>query len=590
LYIAENNGATWEISASNSPTEFDEWQQLTVTKTLRADAILCYICVIVLDSPANASIYVDDLALDGPDVAINELKYRVTLTAGTGNATTPTITSIRLDATTVSDTGVGEGTIEAWTNPVSELNPNDTITQDFGGLSRYTAIANLIKITGQDAYIDSEGDFHVLNHRGIVTPAHEWNTDTNGGNLSNFTYELIRDTMANVLTVVGNGQISNDVNLNVRWTMKDAASITAYERIHKIHEEKAIKDLSIVAARCYVLLQQWKNPAEKLNGTLIDGATTDWSLGDTCHITDSTYSTGVSATTGYRITKVIRKYDSSGEETSLEFCNVRTSLEETMATFVDYVMSALGTEQATKISAPVSYPCWLDKNTPGEIPVIIDPHRTVARIILTAFSRQFDSTSKSVTVSSGGGSTSGSGGGQTSSSESGHNHVVELGMHYHSLVVGNGVSGDAVYFTGTALKSDGATGWVNTTNSDLGGPTSQGGSAHSHTVSDHTHSTPDHTHSSTMVFGIYKFGYYAPVQLRVNSPTGTPVAMWGTHGDESSAFTVALMDITSLYSSVGGANKLGNGLGWLYFTSASTGVNNPDGLVKVFANVQVIYQ
>ncbi len=550
----------------------------------------------------NGSQWTGSYIFNGSESVKNKLKYRITLYAQDSNTKSPLITQIRLDAVTESDTGITEGTIEEWSNPVVA---DDTITQGFPNMSRHQAITNLIKITGQDVYIDGTGKAYLVNHRGEGHTIHAWNTDDN---LLNFNYERIREVMANKLTVIGNGQIDTNIGMNVRWSMKDDESIATYGPIEKTVQERNITDLGAVGARCYTLLQQLKNPGEKLTATLIDGDTIDWEIGDAVNITDNTGSTGVSPLTTYRISKTSRKFDGSGETVAIEFSNVKTELEDVIGATVDLINNYIGTEQANSMPTPATAWTDVDKDKPAECLVWIDPHREVKRIILNVFSRKFRATSKSVNAQAGGGSTSGGGTSHTHSVSWGnHTHSVSWGDHSHTYstprhshyanggyVTSTNVSGhthDTYVFT--AILSDilsdqggtSANGGGSSVTSGSGG----GGSTTSGADTSHTHTIYDHTHTSTLVYGIYEFDYYAPIQMRINNPAQTAYAPFGTQGSESNNFSVTGFDITGAYNPSGGAGKLAPGENYIYFTSAAT-TNNPSGLLRLYTEIQIIYK
>ena len=64
LNITEYNGSTWETSESSNPTQYDVWQKLSVTRTLRSNATGCFERLITLPTVSvGECFYIDDVSL-----------------------------------------------------------------------------------------------------------------------------------------------------------------------------------------------------------------------------------------------------------------------------------------------------------------------------------------------------------------------------------------------------------------------------------------------------------------------------------------------------------------------------------------------
>lgn len=262
---------------------------------------------------------------------------------------------------------------------------------------------------------------------------------------------------------------------------------------------------------------------------------------------------------------------------------------------VDQINALGGIEQAMAMPTPATGWSDCDINHPAEVLVWIDPTRTVKRVILNVFSRKFRANSTGAA----------SGGGATSSGGSPHHHTVSWDDHTHGIDMSSwghshrinqmtGGSGSAVNFinggSGALSALDGNfydTVFIGFVGQHATSSAGGGGATTSSDDTQHTHTVPPHTHD--IVYGIYEFGYYAPVKMLLNSPTAPAYGMFGQQGSESTPFTCTGLDVSTAYNSAGGQYMLGPGTNFIYFTPQAT-TNNPMGLLRLYTEVMVIYQ
>lgn len=230
---------------------------------------------------------------------------------------------------------------------------------------------------------------------------------------------------------------------------------------------------------------------------------------------------------------------------------------------VDYINNAIGTAQIGAMPTPSSGWVEADVNEPAECFLWISPNSEPKNIILNIFSRKFRANSKSITVNSGGGSTSG--GGQAHSHWCpAHFHELNTDntVHAHQVRIDSGTSGNVVYFDGSNFRASNGTGGGPSTYS-IGLPafttTESGGGQSSENEATHVHSTPNHVHVSTLVYGLYIFPYLASVTMHLQNPTASAVSIFGKQGDVNNTFSVTGLSLLNLYSPSGGPNKLGPG-------------------------------
>jgi hypothetical protein len=711
----------------------------------------------------GVSQYTGTYTFAGAEATKNKLKYKLTLNAGTGNTSTPQVSQVLLRAATESDTGIVEGAIETWAAPAALMLPDNTITQDFSGLSRFQAIENLMKITGQEGTIDGTGHLYIYNKRcgvnwpeqagdyhfddaskwslsggasilsselklqsadGVAVsmaqctvsgipasdtlcfavrakyadgtgvagtlyvdlqadgydngeqelqvtnasltadyqvfhknnfstgtppanvnvrlftystrpilvdwivvakrPVHIWDTDTM---LTSLTYQRIREAMANAVIVIGSGNITDEVKLYGKYTLQDAGSIFKYGRIEKRIQEKNIADLGALGARAWVILQQLKEPADKLTGSILDPTDSTWQIGDRVCVIDKTGTSGVDTDRIFRISKITRTFNANGGETvNVEFANVSTELESALNAVVDHINNYLNTDQANNVPTPATAWTECDAATPAECLVWIDPTKTVQKIILNVFSRKFRANNQAsvagtaMSSNSGGGNTTNSVGDHThpfstpahahtnyittttvaqscGTANSSHSHTTPAHQHHVSFIMGPGNTDTDGSSSGMSSGGSHAhtlygtnISYVTLTTSELisdAGSTAYGGGSHNHAINSHSHSIPSHSHGIT--FGIYEFGYYAPVTMHINSTAQAANPFFGTQGSEAAPFTCSGLDITSWYNAAGGAGLLGPGQNFIYFKSYAT-TNNPLGLLRLYTQIQVIYK
>lgn len=116
----------------------------------------------------------------------NSLGIRVTLPGSEGDAATTKIYYMKIDAVTASDTGLSEGTIATYNNPVAlrdDIDPSDWVDTDLSEKNRLTAIETLRKLTESastnpsphwDAWIDDSLQFHFVERRGADITNHDY--------------------------------------------------------------------------------------------------------------------------------------------------------------------------------------------------------------------------------------------------------------------------------------------------------------------------------------------------------------------------------------------------------------------------------
>lgn len=161
------------------------------------------------------------------------------------------------------------------------------------------------------------------------------------------------------------------------------------------------------------------------------------------------------------------------------------------------------------------------------------------------------------------------------------NHTHEISSHTHLLphIHGHPPDGQEIrdILSGLSTAGGGAT-----TSGASSEQTTGGGGQYENTSSE------DSGHTHPLEYGIFKFGYFAPVTMHVNSPDIGAYPRFGTQGSETLDFTVTGLDITELYNKEGGVGKLAPGKNFIYFKTSAT-PNNPLGLLRIYTEVLVIY-
>ncbi len=527
---------------------------------------------------------------DMPNVK-NRLRYRLALNAQNGNTVTPIVKSIQLRAVTTSDTGVTEGVIEEYNDPD---NSDDTITLDFADTTRDKAIESLLKITGQEAYIDpGNGQINVLNRRGGAIPR----TFEIGNGVNVLSRKTNRGDMCNALTLIGAGQASAGVEISERRNKKDDDSIELYLRVERIYKEKSINDIGVLDKRAIILLDRLKDPTEEISASITDTRTRDWELGDVARVLDSTGSTGLDSV--LRIVEESRDWGIDGESVKLTYSNTVVTLQEAIEAVAKAIRDIDTLAQPKLEPTPATFQDNADSEHPAKIMFKIDGDREVLDIRMSVYSDAFRAFASSTI--SGGGSTSGSGGDPTSSSDGRHNHTVRVANHKHFEYV-RGTAGAWPLSLGADVKFRTSSGNDKLLTIGDGGlteattETSEYDGTHSHQIKVHDHSTPDHPHD--IDFGIYEYKYdnrlcYAAARCYVNDPTSIiPVAPFGIQGSAEKNIVVTDLSIKSLYDPDGtsGPNVLAPGVNTLYIKPIVDGTRNKKGLLRLYVNIDVRYK
>jgi hypothetical protein len=569
----------------------------------------------------NGSSWQGSVNFTGAEAVKNQLKYKVLMNATTGNTKSPVISSILLNCVTDSDTGITEGTLEAFN---SQVNPDDTLSQSFGDMKRDDVISKVVKVTGQEGYINADGQIFMLNHRGS-TLAKTW---TVGKELKSLRRKPSRDTIINKLTLIGSGQINENSTLVGRSSQKDDASIAQYGPIEGTLNEKDLKDQGVINNRCHVLLQKYKQPQETVEGPLVDGST-DWDMGDAVTVVDASLSTGQNGQ--LRIVQETRSVSKAGEIVQLVFSNVLDNLEQGFNALVSSITNFTNNEQPSQLPTPISLTDNIDKDHPGELLCYIDPKKAtqVEDILISVYSRKFRTTVAVTAAESAHTHTIGNHSHSVSWGDhshgishthgmvhthgipdhhhyvnmSTHNHVSYISNHTHHInwvmgpgdtntdgghstvsSVGSGstrtiddgqvkgyTTGGAETTGASSSSSSGGGGGGSTSSSSGGGQTSSAGSSHVHVLEP----------------GIYEYDKFAPCTLKLNT-NPTPVAVFGTQGSETEAFSCTLLSIKHHYAADGSLD-LKPGMNWVYVCSAAIGANTK-GLLRIIADIRVVYK
>jgi hypothetical protein len=517
----------------------------------------------------------------------NKLKYRLTLYATSTNTETPVVTQVLLKAATESDTGVTEGTLEAWNNP---LLTSDTISYGFGAVkSRYEGIAKIQAITRQDIYVDGQGELSCLNHRGS-TLSRTFNVRLGAtGDIKVLRRREEREPMANCIQVLGSGLEDGGITLIPKSIYEDATSITSYGRIEKKFNAKDINDQAVLNAYTYSLLQRMKDPYVYVEAIIVDLRTRDWNLGDTVTVTDGTLTTGQNG--ALRITDETRNMSTAGEEVSITFSTRDMDDETIVKEFLSQINSFMGLPQASAVLAYAHKQDDCDHDHPMKLHVWIDLNAELKAMDLSVWTEKFRSTSTG--AASGGGSTSGGGSSHSHTvTVDSHTHGFAVPQHSHGVTVQDATSSFPLYSIngGSGIGCSGG-GTITTGNTAIASLTTSGGGSSTPTSSSettHTHTTPAHVHD--LVFGMFEYANAAAVKCFINDPTySTPVAAFGTRGSAAADGTFELINLSLLqyYDPDGsGVGKLGPGSNIVEIVPQADPSNNPEGLLRIEANVR----
>lgn len=521
----------------------------------------------------------------------NRFKYRMTLNSDAETRTkTPYVESAVFINKTDTDTKIKEGVIDEFDSPLSS---DDTLTIDLGRINRDDGIGNIQKLTGQDAWVDSNGRLQVKNNppgRGSELSK----TLLVGKDVSVLNVKRSREPLATALTLVGSGQISDAISIEGTSNMEDDAAIALYGRVEKVVTEKGLSDQGAINLRCYQKLQQLKVPEETVSATAFDGRVVDWEVGDSVLINDPTKTTGI-VNRRLRIAKATRAFGVQGEAVQFEFTNINTDLkagfENAMSRMDDY----MGKKQEGLEPQQVSFVDNCDNTRPVEVLLYIDESRkeAIQDILFFCYSRPFRATSKSASVSDVNTSDGGTSHNHNITFES-HHHSFNLPVHMHLLTPGYGWHSH--YHDGVGAAYPEELSLINGTNGLVGTPSTaesdtsseEGGSTEtSDSGQTHTHNIPAHDHP--IEYGIYDTGYYAPCKMFINDDTfSNPYIPFGMQGSETEAFQVTKMSLLGSYDSEFNA-ALHPGVNFIYIQPQVT-TNNAHGLLRLYIDVRVIYR
>lgn len=147
----------------------------------------------------------------------NSLGVKITFAGSAGDSTTTKIQYIEVECITASDTGISEGTIDAYNNPVAlrtgDIDPGDWVETDLStAKNRLEAAEMLRRLTESassnpsphwDAWIDANLAFHFKERRGAAITGHDYSFAA--GNLRTISHRFIGTELAYQTVAYGAG-------------------------------------------------------------------------------------------------------------------------------------------------------------------------------------------------------------------------------------------------------------------------------------------------------------------------------------------------------------------------------------------------
>lgn len=383
LAIYEKNaaGTDWAISSSNTPGNYDQWELLTVTRSTAADCSGIMGRLYISQDINFVCVYIDDVSLTQDDK--NTLIYKLALNRESATSA-PIIDGVEIHATTASDTGLSEGTLEVY---IPDAGYDATMDKDFGDTNRDDGLASINKVVGMEPSIDiTNGQLSLKTIPVKVSSG----TLTLGTHLTTISSEEDLLPTANAIAYTGSGQISDNINFTHRVNLVDDTSIAAYGRIEKCLKGKDMPTTGMVNNRAYNAMQNVKNPPRTIIASLIDPRTTSVVIGHWYTVNDPTGASGVSSEI-LRLMSESRRVDTSGESCDLTFSTIGynpdpdaqfNNLIRGMEAFRDTAQAANGDEISS-----ISGNC---KNAvPLKLTFYIHEAREVQNIELTANSEKY---------------------------------------------------------------------------------------------------------------------------------------------------------------------------------------------------------
>jgi hypothetical protein len=539
----------------------------------------------------------------------NRFKYKMTLNSDAGHTQTPKIENVLFINTTDSDTGISEGHIDEFNNP---LVADDTIGVDLGRKSRDDCIGDIQKLTAQDMWIDNNGLFQCYNQRGTVTNR----IFAIGKDIMALNVKNSREPMANILTLIGSGQVSQNMSIEVTSNQKDDPSIALYGPIEKTITEKGITNQPTANLRCKQVLRQLCVPQQTVTATVIDSKVNDWEIGDTVYVSDPTGTTGV-LDLPLRVSKETRTYNINGEQVQLEFSNVNNDIKAGFNAIIDRMDDYMNREQAGIEPMQVSFVDNCDASKPCKALLTIDDTRKdqVQDILLYVYSEKFRAFETGAAAESTHTHGIAHTHGISHTHGIGHDHTINVPGHKHAMGQYNwgGFSGVVSDWTVNSSTSGGGvaahthniygitvTGETQDATSNTSGASSQsssGASSQSSSgASSETSTAAGSSHTHPPVFGIYEYpggsggNGYAPCKMYINDDTfTTPFAPFGIQGSYTSAFQVLQLSLLGSYAA-DNSKVLKPGVNWIYIQPIAHSPENPSGLIRIYIDVRIIYK
>lgn len=380
LFGIDVNGNILDDSGGSLINLTASWTEYTFTHTFTNPNIVKTGVALYIYNAGDT--YIDDS--DEEATFNNILAYKLTLNRESLTSA-PIIEGIEIHATTISDIGITEGTIDEYVPPTGY---DSTMAKDFGDTYRDDGISSIYKVVGMEPKINiSTGAISFQ-----TTPAKVASDSLTVGTeliVLSSEYDLL--SAANALTYTGSGQISDNVNFTHRVDLEDATSIAALNlRIEKSLKGKDLPTTGMVNNRAYNTLQTLKDPPNSVTGTLIDAETTLSVIGAWYTVDDPTGASGLSNIV-LRMMSETRKYGTSGEtaDVTLSTVGYNTDIEAQFGNLIKSVETYRDTAQSSNMDDIRSAVGNCTTTLPLGLNFSIDGNRRVMNIELTMNSEKF---------------------------------------------------------------------------------------------------------------------------------------------------------------------------------------------------------
>lgn len=485
--------------------------------------------------------------------SLNSLGVKITFPGSSGDATTTKIHYMKVSCVTASDTGLSEGTIDAYDGPTSlrdDIDPSDWVETDLSEFTRLEAGEKLRKQTESDAavnvsphwdlWIDANLAVHFKERRGSDITNHDYSFKN--GNLLKVKQEYVGAELAYQTIAYGPGSGTAQTRIvskeeysagGLYDVNRDPNGGTALygqlPRVMKFVDENEKSPVSLYRkARAFHKLH--RDPIENVQVSLEPEFIRFFDVGD--RITPKNLRTRTNGLK--RVIKLSRSWDGGDfEGLDIQLGSPLDDLSRVVGNSKsnhETLVIRPGGSQSTMGVSGNGINCTKDRY--GVFAFGIHEGQAVDRVFLKMTTVPWQITARgaaATTSDSGGGHTTAAGGGHTSTSGGGQTTTggsIGADDHYHRMTASLAAVG-AETFTDKIMTiySSPAIGdmkikvaHVDGTSTDardlshtlLGGSTGHQHSvaAHTHEVANHTHVVSNHQHTipaSTPEFGIWQF-------------------------------------------------------------------------------------